>query len=102
MRIFLQTKNTKEEREKEDNYDWTYIDGDENTANQRQRTETNTRMEEQDVERVIEKPFEPGSTGKTDKEVYEANPELQKNILPLPPLENTLKTGEIAKQPLKQ
>lgn len=70
-------KTQKEEREKEDNYDWTYIDGDENTANQRQRTETNTRMEEQDVERVIEKKFEPGSTGKTDKEVYEANPELK-------------------------
>ena len=59
-------------------------------------------MEEQDVERVIEKPFEPGSTGKTDKEVYEANPELQKKYPTLAAFRKYAQDWRDAKQPLKQ
>tara|TARA_R110002012_G_scaffold321145_1_gene547774 strand:+ start:1634 stop:2575 length:942 start_codon:yes stop_codon:yes gene_type:complete len=63
----------------DDNYDWNYIDGDENTANKRQRTEI---IEgEKEVERIIKgskeiNTFKP--TGKTDEDVYNADPSLKK------------------------
>lgn len=67
------------EKAKDDNYDWNYIGGDENTANKRQRTEI---IEgEKEVERIIKgtkeiNTFEP--TGKTDEDVYNADPNLKK------------------------
>ena len=71
-------REIKEAEEKDDNYDWTYVGGNEDTANKRVRRETSTRMEEQDVERVIEKKFNDGeSTGKTDEDVYNADPSLK-------------------------
>ena len=68
-----------ENQQKEDNYDWKYIGGDKNTANERQRTEI---IEgEKEVERIIKgtkevNTFEP--TGKTDEDVYNADPNLKK------------------------
>ena len=68
-----------EKKAKDDNYDWTYIGGDESTANKRQRTEI---IEgEKEVEEIIKgtktiNTFKP--TGKTDEDVYNADPSLKK------------------------
>mgnify|MGYP000029171760 FL=1 len=73
-------RNTEQvNQEKEDNYDWNYVGGDANTANKRQRTEI---IEgEKEVERIIKgskeiNTFKP--TGKTDEDVYNADPSLKK------------------------
>jgi Asp-tRNA(Asn)/Glu-tRNA(Gln) amidotransferase C subunit len=81
-----------ESQQKEDNYDWTYVDGDKDTANKRQRTEI---IEgEKEVERIIKgtkevNTFEP--TGNTDADVYNADPSLKKKY-------PTLKSFRIAAQ----
>jgi len=68
-----------QKKAEDDNYDWTYIGGDESTANKRQRTEI---IEgEKEVEEIIKgtktiNNFKP--TGKTDAEVFNADPSLAK------------------------
>lgn len=77
---YVSRKNQEKEqqRKEEEDMNWTYVGGDENTANQRYRTVDKTTMEEVEDTKVIEKKFNDGKpTGKTDEEVYNADPSLK-------------------------
>lgn len=77
---YVSRKNQEKEqqRKEEEDMNWTYVGGDENTANQRYRTIDKTTMEEVEDTQVIENKFNDGKpTGKTDEEVYNADPSLK-------------------------
>ena len=77
---YVSRKNQEKEQQQkeEEDMNWTYVGGDENTANQRYRTIDKTTMEEVEDTQVIENKFNDGKpTGKTDEEVYNADPSLK-------------------------
>ena len=77
---YVSRKNQEKEqqRKEEEDMNWTYVGGDENTANQRFRTINKTDMKEVEDTKVVEKKFNDGkSTGKSDEDVYNADPSLK-------------------------
>ena len=77
---YVSRKNQEKEqqRKEEEDMNWTYVGGDENTANQRFRTINKTDVKEVEDTKVVEKKFNDGkSTGKSDEDVYNADPSLK-------------------------